>query len=80
MFRERLPSRDASAVAHLARMIALLGPPPKEIMERGKFSQAFFDKDGTRLETKYMLLFRYLRLVDNFTPDFKLPHTSLEAE
>lgn len=46
MFTERLPSRDASAVAHVARMIALMGPPPKELLEKGQLSAMFFDADG----------------------------------
>jgi serine/threonine-protein kinase SRPK3 len=46
MFTERLPSRDASAPAHVARMIALIGPPPKDLLKRGQFSLIFFDADG----------------------------------
>jgi len=43
MFNERLPSRDASSPTHLARMIALLGPPPVDFLARGNVSQEFFD-------------------------------------
>ncbi len=46
MFNKRLPSRDASAPAHIARMIALMGPPPKDLLKRGQFSAIFFDADG----------------------------------
>jgi serine/threonine-protein kinase SRPK3 len=46
LFTERLPSRDASAPAHIAKMIALLGPVPKYLLERGQFSELFFDQDG----------------------------------
>jgi serine/threonine-protein kinase SRPK3 len=46
MFNERLPNRMASVPAHIARMIALLGPPPREVLERGQFSEMFFDGDG----------------------------------
>ena len=49
MFNERLPSREASEPAHLARMIALLGPPPKDLLERGQFSSTFFDEEGAWL-------------------------------
>jgi hypothetical protein len=38
MFKERLPSRMESVPAHIARLIALLGPPPKELLKRGQFS------------------------------------------
>lgn len=46
MFNERLPSRDASSPAHLARMIAMLGPPPLELLSRGNLSHEFFDEKG----------------------------------
>ncbi|KAH8913606.1 kinase-like protein, partial [Atractiella rhizophila] len=31
---------------HLSEMLALLGPPPKAVLERGQFSNIFFDEDG----------------------------------
>jgi hypothetical protein len=46
MFTERLPNRDASAPAHVARMIALMGVPSKELLSRGQFSEMFFDSTG----------------------------------
>ena len=48
LFNERLPSRDASAGAHLARMISLLGPPPKDLLDVNEGATAeFFEEDGT---------------------------------
>ncbi|OBT86023.1 hypothetical protein VE02_05536 [Pseudogymnoascus sp. 03VT05] len=47
MFKERLPSRMESVPAHIARMIALLGPPPEELLKRGQFSDMFL----MRMET-----------------------------
>ena len=46
LFKDRLPSRNGSTSAHIARMIALLGPPPKNILERGSWSKNFFDESG----------------------------------
>ncbi|KAL2068572.1 hypothetical protein VTL71DRAFT_14909 [Oculimacula yallundae] len=46
LFTDRLPSRDASAPAHIARMIALLGLPPTDLLKRGQFSKLFFNQDG----------------------------------
>ncbi|KFY33736.1 hypothetical protein V494_07370 [Pseudogymnoascus sp. VKM F-4513 (FW-928)] len=46
MFKERLPSRMESVPAHIARMIALMGPPPVKLLKRGQFSDTFFDEDG----------------------------------
>jgi len=46
LFNERLPSRDASVPAHIARMIALLGPPPNDLLKRGRYSAIFFDEEG----------------------------------
>ena len=38
------PNRDYNAPSHLAEMIALLGPPPKEVIQRANyFSQHDFD-------------------------------------
>ncbi|UZP32334.1 hypothetical protein NXS19_000150 [Fusarium pseudograminearum] len=33
--------------AHLAEIVALLGPPPKELLARGKLSDKFFSDEGT---------------------------------
>ena len=46
MFNEQLPSREKSTAAHLARMIALFGPPPIRLLQRGFRTGEFFDKDG----------------------------------
>ncbi|KAL9117857.1 MAG: hypothetical protein Q9187_005600 [Circinaria calcarea] len=46
MFTDRLPNRDASSAAHLARMIALLGPPPTDLLQRGAVSGEFFCENG----------------------------------
>ena len=35
--------------AHLAEMIALMGSPPPELLQKGKRSTEFFDEDGERL-------------------------------
>ena len=50
LFKERLPSRNASTPAHLARMVALLEPPPKELLERAQFSGGgkIFDETVSR--------------------------------
>ena len=49
LFTDRLPSRDASAPAHIAKMIALLGLPPTDLLKRGQFSKLFFNQDGGQL-------------------------------
>ncbi|AEO68653.1 uncharacterized protein THITE_2118248 [Thermothielavioides terrestris NRRL 8126] len=46
LFTERLPSRDASTPAHLARMISLLGPPPPDLLEKGNVTANYFNDDG----------------------------------
>ena len=46
MFKERLPSRNATSPAHLAGMIALLGLPPKELLERAQFPKTSFDENS----------------------------------
>lgn len=46
LFTERLPSREESEAAHLARMVALLGPPPLDLVKRGSKSWRYFDENG----------------------------------
>jgi len=46
LFNKRLPSRDASAGAHLARMISLLGAPPEEILQAGTATSELFGESG----------------------------------
>ncbi|KAL5347497.1 hypothetical protein ACLOAV_007809 [Pseudogymnoascus australis] len=55
LFKERLPSRMESVPAHIARMIELLGPPPKELLKRGQFSGTFFDEDEAKLYLQHIL-------------------------
>lgn len=43
LFTERLPNREESEAAHLARMVALLGPPPPDLLKRGSKSGRYFD-------------------------------------
>jgi serine/threonine-protein kinase SRPK3 len=79
MFKERLPSRMESVPAHIARMIALLGPPSKELLKRGQFSDMFFDGYGELLgSTEEMIC--YLLCLGDFTRDVKVEDTSLEGE
>ncbi|KAL9117079.1 MAG: hypothetical protein Q9187_006387 [Circinaria calcarea] len=47
LFSGRDPDRkEYSTRAHLAEMIALIGPPPVELVKRGRRSAEFFDDDG----------------------------------
>lgn len=46
LFNCRLPNREASSSAHLARMVSLLGLPPADLIARGKRSSEYFDEDG----------------------------------
>ncbi|KAL2177538.1 uncharacterized protein P884DRAFT_299930 [Thermothelomyces heterothallicus CBS 202.75] len=47
LFKTGFPSREESSPAHLARMIALLGPPPADLLDRGGETERFFEEDGT---------------------------------
>ncbi|KFY06982.1 hypothetical protein V492_07560 [Pseudogymnoascus sp. VKM F-4246] len=78
MFKERLPSTMESVPAHIARMIALMGPPPVELLKRGQFSYTFFDEDGELGSTKRVKV--HLPCLGNFTSDVKVEDTSLEEE
>lgn len=41
--------------AHLADMIALMGPPPPDLLKRGKRSAECFDKDGENFPARMTL-------------------------
>ncbi|GIZ43342.1 hypothetical protein CKM354_000657400 [Cercospora kikuchii] len=46
IFTERLPSREGSSGKHLARMVALLGNPPSDFLQRSRISNEYFDDEG----------------------------------
>ncbi len=46
MFVAKDQNNEDSTLHHLAEMIALLGPPPKDFIERGKRASEFFDGQG----------------------------------
>lgn len=46
LFTKSQPSREASRGEHLARMVSLLGKPPKDFLERSEYWSEFFDDDG----------------------------------
>lgn len=68
-----------SVPAHIARMIELLGEPPKELLKRGQFSDMFFDENGKLLGSTVGLI-SCLHCVGSFTGDIKVEETSLEDE
>lgn len=37
---------EPSTLVHLAQMVALLGPPPLEFLQRSDNSSEYFDEDG----------------------------------
>ncbi|KAJ1324911.1 serine/threonine-protein kinase SRPK3 [Microdochium nivale] len=47
LFNRRLPSRQASRGAHIARIVALLGNPPEDFLHRSKEFSEFFGDNGT---------------------------------
>lgn len=61
-------------------MINLLGPPPKELLDRARFAEKFFDEHGRRPVADYTLADSRLHIPGSFVPDFEVPRTSLEEE
>ena len=50
MFHGNDPNgKGYSTRAHLAEVIAMLGPPPLDLLNRGKRSQEFFSEDGMEI-------------------------------
>ena len=51
---ETTPGRYSPA-QHLGVMIALMGPPPEELLERGSTSSTYFDENGEFRKPQYIL-------------------------
>ena len=47
MFKARDADGERSDAHHLAEMVALLGPPPKELLTRSETVAEYFTEDGT---------------------------------
>ncbi|RDH27928.1 kinase-like domain-containing protein [Aspergillus welwitschiae] len=46
LFYARDPNRNPSDAHHLAEMIALMGPPPKKMVQNSDYAPKFFDGEG----------------------------------
>ncbi|KAG8157048.1 hypothetical protein KVR01_013038 [Diaporthe batatas] len=46
LFRDSSGGRWQSALPHMARMVSLLGPPPKHMLDESAATDKFFDEDG----------------------------------
>ncbi|OGM43841.1 putative serine/threonine protein kinase [Aspergillus bombycis] len=46
LFYARDPEKNSSDTHHLAEMIAVLGPPPKDILQKTDYGTKFFDING----------------------------------
>ncbi|KAF1841371.1 kinase domain-containing protein [Cucurbitaria berberidis CBS 394.84] len=55
---------------HLAEVVAMLGPPPGDLLERGSRSKEFFDKEGTLLNAQTR---------GNWIADVPIPELTLES-
>ena len=49
LFYARDSTKNDSDPHHIAEMIAILGPPPKEIIQCSEYAAKFFDGEGTSL-------------------------------
>lgn len=43
LFCAQDPAARYNAQAHLCEMVTMLGPPPKELLERGEKTSSYFD-------------------------------------
>jgi hypothetical protein len=46
MFDARDANKENSNLHHMAEMVALLGPPPRKMLQRSEYASEFFDKQG----------------------------------
>lgn len=58
--------------AHLAELIAMLGPPPTDMLERGARSKEFFDGEGKTALPKYRLKLTEV-LLGNWIAEIPIP-------
>lgn len=45
-YGDDLDGKGYSTCAHLTEVMAVLGPPPADLLKRGVRSKEFFDEDG----------------------------------
>lgn len=67
--------------AHIAEIVALLGPPPQDLLAQGKLTHKFFSDDGESSPTLARCLNRFLTChrLGTFSGGISLPpRTSLE--
>lgn len=57
MFDARDENKEDSNLHHVADMIALLGPPPREFLQRSEYTLEFFDEHG---KSRYLGVFIYI--------------------
>lgn len=46
LFQARNDQRLLDDTLHLAEMVAIMGPPPREFLERSEMSSIWWDKNG----------------------------------
>ena len=62
MFDARDENKEDSNTHHVAEMVALLGPPPREFLQRSEFALEFFDEHG-----KSINLGAFIYIICSFT-------------
>jgi serine/threonine-protein kinase SRPK3 len=46
LFKAQDVNKQDSNLHHLAEMVAVLGPPPTDFLQRSNYASDFFDSDG----------------------------------
>ncbi|KAJ5558175.1 kinase-like domain-containing protein [Penicillium sp. DV-2018c] len=78
LFYARDSDKQDSDSHHLAEMIALLGPPPKDMLRMNDYATEFFDSEGMFVRTVQLFLMLIRGHLGNWKERVQIPLLSLE--
>ena len=80
MFKAKDDDKQPSNLHHLAEMIAMLGHPPHDFLQRSKFASRYFDEDGHFFNSNFACHIMLTRNsgVGKWKGCAEIPTTSLE--
>lgn len=80
LFTARHPEDRYSARYHLAQMMAILGPPPLELIRKSEISGRFWDRNGKRNRFYHRIRPTTDSPTGKWIADVPIPNISLESE
>ncbi|KAJ5954296.1 hypothetical protein N7501_008575 [Penicillium viridicatum] len=77
LFYAKDSNKEDSSAHHIAEMIAVLGPPPREMLQNNDYATEFFDSEGTLSPTLYTSV-PHKAIQGNWKGAAPIPSTTLE--